>query len=158
MSINFNSFIQTIIFLIKSIFVSSLPEPIDPSYSEVSIENLGGKIRFYDHHKCHSYCSHFLSGFNESLNISLDGRGERRTTSVNIISGMNMIILGWTYEIFIWKWQFWGWTFIFFTRYILWWKCQLFGGHCYLLWWPYLFCDEYIICYLTKILIRWMKM
>ena len=75
-------------YAIPNYIQSSLTQSIDPSYSEVSIEHLHGKIRFYDHHKCHSYCSHFLSGYDESLNISLDGRGERRTTSINVISGM----------------------------------------------------------------------
>ncbi len=52
----------------------------------IEIEGLKGKFAFYDHHKCHSFCSYYLSNFNESINISIDGRGERKTSSINIIS------------------------------------------------------------------------
>ena len=65
--------------------IISMQDDIDIGHTYINIEGLRGKFAFYDHHKCHSYCSHSFSSFESSINISLDGRGERKTSSINTI-------------------------------------------------------------------------
>ena len=65
--------------------ILSMSEGIDIGTTHMEIQGLKGKFAFYDHHMCHSFCSHYLSDFKESINISLDGRGERKTCSINTI-------------------------------------------------------------------------
>ena len=72
-------------YAIPNYIQSMRSKPIDPMYTEVCIDGIKAKIKYIDHHKCHSFCSYGLSGFDEAINISIDGRGERRTSSINII-------------------------------------------------------------------------
>ena len=65
--------------------ILSMRDGNDIGTTYMQIEGLKGKFAFYDHHMCHSFCSHYLSDFEESINISIDGRGERKTSSINTI-------------------------------------------------------------------------
>tara|TARA_B100001989_G_scaffold141417_1_gene100475 strand:+ start:256 stop:1980 length:1725 start_codon:yes stop_codon:yes gene_type:complete len=65
--------------------IVSMGDGINIGTTHIQIEGLKGKFAFYDHHMCHSFCSYYLSDFEESINISIDGRGERKTSSINTI-------------------------------------------------------------------------
>ncbi|MBR8836906.1 MAG: hypothetical protein DSM106950_23590 [Stigonema ocellatum SAG 48.90 = DSM 106950] len=43
--------------------------------------NLKNRIIFLDHHLCHAASSYYMSGFNESAVVTIDGVGEKATTS-----------------------------------------------------------------------------
>ena len=73
------------LYAIPNYIQSMRSEPLDPMKTEILIDGIKAKLKYIDHHKCHSFCSYGLSGFEEAINISIDGRGERRTSSVNTI-------------------------------------------------------------------------
>ena len=58
--------------------ILSMSKDFEIGSTYIEIDGLKGKFAFYDHLKCHSYCSHYLSPFNESINISVDGRGKEK--------------------------------------------------------------------------------
>ena len=74
--------------------ILSMSKDFEIGSTYIEIDGLKGKFAFYDHHKCHSYCSHYLSPFNESINISVDGRGERKTCSINTLINGEFYELG----------------------------------------------------------------
>ena len=46
-------------------------------------------IKLYDHSTCHNYSSYFISGFNSSLTISVDGQGDGISTNVSYMNNSN---------------------------------------------------------------------
>ena len=43
------------------------------------------KILFFNHHLCHLYASYYLSGFKDSICVSIDGLGEIESTMIGVI-------------------------------------------------------------------------
>ncbi len=53
-------------------------------FEQIGLDN---KIIFLDHHLCHAASSYFVSGFNESTIVTIDGVGEKATTSYGFAKG-----------------------------------------------------------------------
>ncbi len=54
--------------------------------------NLDNRIIFLDHHLCHAASSYYMSGFNESAVVTIDGVGEKATTSFGTAKGSDLSI------------------------------------------------------------------
>ncbi len=51
------------------------------------------KIYFYHHHLCHLASSHYLSGFQNSCSVSMDGLGEIESSTIGISTGKKVKII-----------------------------------------------------------------
>tara|TARA_B100000700_G_scaffold318334_2_gene411327 strand:+ start:1267 stop:2982 length:1716 start_codon:yes stop_codon:yes gene_type:complete len=75
-------------------YILSMSNKVQVGTTFIEVSGLKGKFAYYDHHKCHAYCSHYLSPFQESINISIDGRGERKTSAISTIIDGNYNEIG----------------------------------------------------------------
>lgn len=60
---------------------------------EKNFGNFRGKVHYFDHHRCHIASAFFVSPFEESVIMTLDGGGEETSTTVSVGSDKNITIL-----------------------------------------------------------------
>lgn len=58
-----------------------------------SVELADHQLRFLSHHRCHAYSAYYDSGFDSSLVLVIDGRGESESTSVYSANNRKLEIL-----------------------------------------------------------------